>query len=157
MIDNFSADEHMIFANIEEEKRDFYIENEEHCDWYIRTLKEKERHLDDVKEMAKQRIAEAKQEIESYRYLFENNFKQVVRKLIPDGKKSVKMWSGQVKFRKTKANVKIIEKDLIPGAFFKEVIKHEPDKDRLREAMLAHGEVVPGVEVIPEHDSMSIG
>lgn len=136
----------------------FRLDSQEKIDWYIGKVNSMRADLERVKANSKSLIASLEKRLESFENLFRAEFIEAIDKLnlIPEGKKSYKSLQGTVQFRSVPDKIVINSPDEIPAEYCKEVIKLEPNKDAIKDALIKHGEVIPGVEIIPRHDELYI-
>jgi len=131
----------------------FRIDDLQKCEWYMGKINGYKREREALKKNYERLKVQLENKEEFLKALYEYQFLETIREFIPEGKKSVNTLKGKFQLRHRKAGIKVVEKDRLPEDFFKEKISTVPDTDKIKEACLEHGEMVPGVEVIPEGDA----
>ena len=135
-------------------EEEFRIDSLSKCEWYLRKILGWRHDIATIETNAKQIISSLEKEIDSLEYMYKNQFITEVKKHIPENRKSLKTLWGQVQFREVPAKIEIIDKDLIPSEYSKEVVSYELDKEKIKIAAIEDGVAIPGITVQGKRDEL---
>lgn len=151
-------------------KPEFHIEDRSSADWYLKVMGGYEDEIQRITEQSNAMIAEIKSKMNGLAYRYKNEFEHFMAQEIaslPKGK-NIKFFHGTVQMRTIPQSVSLVDKEAaIQFAETDETFQayrlvstvkvlHSTDFIVLaKERMLRDGEVVPGMELKPERQSLT--
>lgn len=137
-------------------KPEFRIDSLSAVEWYIKKLLGLQHDIETIKTNAADIIGSLEKQIKSIEYLYKGQFIQEVKRHIPENRKSVKTLWGSAAFRKVPAKVEIVDKELIPAEYSREVVGYELDKEKIKTAAIEDGVIIPGIYITAARDELYI-
>jgi phage host-nuclease inhibitor protein Gam len=151
-----------------EEPEQFTIDTIERANWYLRKLANLEAEKRRVLAQAEQIVTQLDADAESLRYLYQSSLENLVRQELArtgNRRKSLTLLQGTCSFRTVAPSVKIADtqaallfvKESLPEMVRTvETLDLIAYKERAESRLRADGELLPGVEVVPERESFSV-
>lgn len=169
MIPTLPTDEIPGTAEAEAERETFCIDSESAANWLLKRLANIEAEKGRVKAQAEAILRQLDSDAESLRHLYEAELQAFVRQRLAESgnrRKSVHFLQGTAGFRAGTARVVISDRQ----AAMDYAREHDPDGLIVTTATLATceyralaetaltetGEVLPGTEIVPEHESFCL-
>lgn len=140
---------------------EFKVTNEREADWALRKLAQRRRQAEANRELAeaeRERIdtwlAERNAELQADCEFFEGHLAAYHAQILvkDEGRKTIKLPGGTLKARKRPDGVEVTD-EFIPWALDNNRndlvrVKHEVDKNAVKQAVLKDGEILTGVDVV---------
>ena len=158
-----------IIAQIEEteqatERQEFHITDEASANWLLRKLANLEAEKQRVKAQAVEILASLDADAARLRFLYESELEHFTRERLTEGggrTKTLRLLQGTVAFRTVPASLRVVDTDAaLPHAHALGCTRTEVDAGAYRQAaqktLADSGELLPGVEIVPERESFSI-
>jgi phage host-nuclease inhibitor protein Gam len=155
-----------------EKEEPFIIYNDDTANWYLGKLANLEAEKHRVKAQSEKMLTEIERNIEHLQFLFGHQLEEYVRANLKGKSKTLHLLQGSVQLRKVPRSISLTDRDLALLEAYKikeqgwseELIplKVVESLDTMKYRVLAEqilkntGEILPGIEVVPEHESMSV-
>jgi hypothetical protein len=167
---NLIVEEEFEEPNLEIREATFFIHDEDSANWYLRKLANLEAEKYRVKAQSEKILSEIERNVEKLQFLYGHQLEEYVRANLKGKSKTLHLLQGSVSFRKVSQHLSVMDK-IAAEEYTKQWIEGEGGdnfwvvtnkfnqdayRKRAEETLKESGELLPGIEVVPEHESMSV-